>query len=79
MFAETDAVPLFPTYLWMHQLSAADTARVNGNIKSSLTNIRTSIGGEIPRQWWQTEQDLHTLPEFQELNQYILGAAKGIM
>ena len=79
MFAETDAVPLFPTYLWMHQLSAADTARVNGNIKRSLTNIRTSIDGEIPRQGWQTEQDLHTLPEFQELNQYILGAAKGIM
>ena len=56
MFAETDAVPLFPTYLWMHQLSATDTSRVNGTIKSGLTNLRASIGDEIPRQGWQTEQ-----------------------
>lgn len=79
MFAETEAVALFPTYLWMHQLEPADRDRVNSAIRAKLRSLRAGLSGDVPKQGWQTDQRLHTLPEFQELNRFIFAATQGIV
>lgn len=79
MFAETEAMVLFPTYLWMHQLDPRDSDRVNGAIRAKLKSLRAHYSGEVPRQGWQTDHNLHLLPEFQELNKFIFAATKGIV
>jgi uncharacterized protein (TIGR02466 family) len=79
MFAETEAIGLFPTYLWMHQLNPRDRDRVNSAIREKLTSLRANLPSEVPKQGSQTDQNLHTLPEFQELNKFILAATKGIV
>jgi len=36
-------------------------------------------GEDPPPNGWQTDPDLHQLPEFQELNRYILAASNGVL
>ena len=79
MFSQTEAIGLFPTYLWMHQLEPADSERVNNAIRSKLEFMRASNVGEMPKNGWQTDKNLHALPEFQDLNQFILSATSGIV
>ncbi len=79
MFAETEAIGLFPTYLWMHQLEPGDRDRVNSAIRAKLNSIRANLSGDVPKQGWQTDQILQSLPEFQELNKFVLAATKGIV
>ena len=79
MFAETEAIVLFPTYLWMHQLAPQDSDRINSAIRAKLKSLRTDITGDDPKQGWQTYHNLHQLPEFQELNKFIFAATKGVV
>ena len=79
MFAETEALVLFPTYVWMHQLDRQDYERINDTIRAKLKSLQATYSGEVPKQGWQTHNNLHTLPEFQELNSFIFAATKGIM
>lgn len=79
MFAESDAVTLFPTFLWMNQLKPEDRDRVNSSIRAKLKALRAGLPPVTPKQGWQTEQNLHTLPEFSELNRFILAATGGIV
>ena len=78
MFTDTSAMTLFPTLVWLHQLGADDTERMNGVIRAKLMTLLENKLPVAPGQKLQTEQDLHTLPEFQELNKCILTAAKGV-
>lgn len=78
MFAETQALPLFPTFLWMHQLEPAERDRMNGNIRAKLSALMEKNAEVSDEKTFQTVQDLHTLPEFQEFNRVILTAAQGV-
>jgi uncharacterized protein (TIGR02466 family) len=78
MFAETSAMPLFPTFVWMHQLSADDTGRMNNVIRAKLMSLLERNLPAEPGEKLQTEQNLHQLPEFQELTSCILAAASGV-
>jgi uncharacterized protein (TIGR02466 family) len=63
----------------MHQLEPAERDRLNGGIRAKLSELmekNPSVDGE---KGFQTVQDLHTLPEFQEFNRVILAAGKGVM
>ena len=79
MFSQTEAIALFPTYLWMHQLESGDTDRMNNAIRAKLEIMRANYVGEMPKNGWQTDKNLHTLAEFQELNRFIFAATKGIV
>lgn len=79
MFSDTQALTLFPTHLWMHQLQPTERDRINGAIRAKLTQLMEKNASTMPHKVLQTVQDLHTLPEFQEFNQAVLAAAGGIV
>jgi uncharacterized protein (TIGR02466 family) len=79
MFVHNEAAVLFPTYLWVHQLEPQDQERVSSAIRAKLDSLRSNISGAVPDNSWQTGDDLHTLPEFQELNRCIFAATKGVI
>ncbi|MBK17478.1 MAG: hypothetical protein CMM52_01385 [Rhodospirillaceae bacterium] len=79
MFAENQAIPLFPTFVWMHQLNPEDTVRINNTIRAKLLSLLGPDAQQHENKANQTNQNLHTLPEFQEFNQVLLKATKGVM
>lgn len=79
MFAATHLVPLFPTYVWVHDLEPADHQRVNRELREAIEGVLKPRGSAKPQAGWQTRQDLHTLAEFQTLHGYIIEAVKGVL
>ncbi|NKB20968.1 MAG: hypothetical protein GKS01_10755 [Alphaproteobacteria bacterium] len=79
MFAENHAMPLFPTFVWMHRLKPEDTKRVNDTIRTKLLSMLEPGAEKLQNFRHQTDQNLHTLPEFQEFSEYLLAATKGVM
>lgn len=78
MFSKTGVIPLFPTYLWMHKLSPDEYTSLNAGLRQALTKLRQDDTEKNTDGLIQTHTRLHTLPEFQDLNQFILGAALGV-
>lgn len=79
MFESTQAMTLFPTVCWLHDLPAAEAAGLNRNLEAAVEAILAprqapSAGGN-----WQTSQDLHLRPEFQPLVQLIHTAGQGVV
>jgi hypothetical protein len=72
-------MPLFPTFVWTHRLKPEDTTRVNDTIRTKLLSLLQPGAAKRKNFRHQTEQNLHTLPEFQEFNQYLRAATKGVM
>ena len=75
----TEIVPLFPTLVWKMQLSRDTYEPINAKIESKLMELahatpELSTNGKL-----QTDQTLHHLPEFQDLNNIINGAATGVL
>jgi uncharacterized protein (TIGR02466 family) len=79
MFAHTEILPFFPTLIWSHQIEAAAAARMNGGIRAKLEALIAASPDKDHTGMWQTEHDLHTLPELQELTSYFMGATQGVL
>lgn len=79
MFAETNALTLFPTFLWQHQLEPAESDRINSAFRAKLAELMEKNASDSPAKVLQTVQDLHTLPELQEFSRTVLTAARGVM
>lgn len=78
MFSETNALTLFPTFLWQHRLDDATRERVNGAIRAKLSELVEKNASTSAEKVMQTVQDLHTLPEFAEFASLVLTAARGV-
>lgn len=75
----TEIVPLFPTLVWKMQLARETYAPINEGIKAKLMALAQAAPGLAPDGKLQTDQTLHHLPEFQDLNEIIYGAASGVL
>jgi len=78
MFADNQALPLFPTTVWLHRLEQERAAKMNDTIRTKLLSLLEPGAENLENARHQTEKDLHTLPEFQEFNQVLMTAAKGV-
>lgn len=79
MFANTEILPFFPTLIWSHQIEAGAASRMNLGIRAKLDALIAASPDKNHTGMWQTEHDLHTLPELQELTTYFKGATKGVL
>ena len=75
----TEIVPLFPTLIWKMQLARETYEPMNEKIAAKLQALAEAISGGVPGGKLQTDQTLHRLPEFEELNDIIRGAATGVL
>lgn len=74
-WAGTDALALFPTFVWRFDLDAELRDRANDGIIAGLDARRPAR----PTRAWQSTQELHTLGELSELVDVIAHACRGVL
>jgi uncharacterized protein (TIGR02466 family) len=76
---EHSAIPLFPTMVWASQLRPEVTARVNEALLRKLDEAKGRSPDLKPQGKWQTDQQLHTVPELAELTGTITDIARHVL
>lgn len=79
MFKAKKAFPLFPTTLWSFQLPEEAFRRINAGLVTKLDQLVAAAPDQNHKGGWQTEHDLHTLPEMQELNAFFMDAVNEVL
>ncbi|MFQ6022779.1 MAG: 2OG-Fe(II) oxygenase family protein [Acidiferrobacterales bacterium] len=74
-----EVVALFPTFVWKTQLKREDYEVINEKIRNKLKELTADKPSLEPGNKWQTEQELHKLEEFRQLNAFIHVATKGVL
>jgi uncharacterized protein (TIGR02466 family) len=71
--------PLFPTFIWQHELPAADAAKINRTLLEWLSALRPPADKYSAGRTWQTDTDLQDKPEMAELNRRVMTAGDGVL
>ncbi len=79
MFQTKEELPLFPTTLWSYQLPTDTYGRINTALNNKFDQLIAAVPDRDHNDSWQTEHDLHTLPEMQELNGYFMNVVNEII
>jgi uncharacterized protein (TIGR02466 family) len=79
MFENTTAQPVFPTYLWIHDLRADLVGPLNQSLSDMLDKLTSPRPELAPGTNWQTDQTLHQLPEFSDLVKIINFASDQVL
>lgn len=79
MFDARSALSFFPTFVWVHDLAAADRAEIESTAVALVERLLTPRPPLKGRTQWQTPTDLQLRPEFAKLNAAVLAAAQGIV
>ena len=75
----TDAVPLFPTFVWKTQVARAAFKPMNARMRERLSTLTASQAPLAPGEKYQTEQNLHQLPEFAQFAELVLATSRGVL
>lgn len=78
-FERKAVFPLFPTFIWQHELPASDYVPLNKALLDWLSAMRPATDKYSAGRTWQTETDLHERPEMAELNKRVLAAGEGVL
>lgn len=79
MFESKNEFPLFPTTLWTFKIPSDVSDRINTEIRDLLDRLVAAAPANNPGAFLQTEHDLHTLPEMQELSGYFMNAVDDVV
>ena len=78
MIANSDAMALFPTFVWKYQLKPEAFVPMNERLIGVLDELRP-VKESVPKgKLWQTAPDLHLNEGFAELIGYVSAAAGGV-
>ena len=67
VFAATDVLRMFPSFVWKAELKPKIHRRLNEDIISMLDGMRRTLPEPAPGRSWQSDQDLHKLSDLCEL------------
>lgn len=73
-FAESQALPFFPTLVWVRNLSPGDYEPMNRRLLETIEGIISPRPALLPGQTWQTANDLHKREDLGELLSYVEAA-----
>ncbi len=79
VFAATDVLRIFPTFVWKAELEPEVYQRINKSIIHRLEQIRQSGPEPAPAQGWQSGHDLHKWDEFRELETFVNHAVRRVL
>lgn len=79
MFHDQQTIKLFPCPVWLFDINSDSVEIVNRNTMAAIEQMRPSEKEGQPRQQWQSPNDLHTFPEFEELNNIIKSTASDVL
>jgi uncharacterized protein (TIGR02466 family) len=75
----SEAVPLFPTFVWKTQLQEHVYRRINDNMHSALARLTRALPAVPAAGKFQTDQTLHQLAELTQFCDIVLSAANGVL
>lgn len=75
----TDAVPLFPTFVWKTQFTRPCYEPMNARMLTRLRSLTADRPPLSPGEKYQTEQNLYLQPEFQDLADLALATSRGVL
>jgi uncharacterized protein (TIGR02466 family) len=78
-FQQQQAIPIFPTLIWAHDLPPEEAGPLNDRLAAAIETLIAPRPAILPGQTWQTHQDLHLRPEFKGLVDLIHQAARGVL
>lgn len=78
-FEAAEVVHIFPTCVWRAEVERDIRRKVNKAILAKLESIERESPGVPPDQAWQTDQDMHEAPEFQELISCLGDAVRDVL
>lgn len=73
-FAESQALPFFPTLVWVRDLQPGDYQPMNRRLLETIDSILSPRPALQPGQTWQTRTDLHKREELAEFLGYVEAA-----
>ena len=79
VFAATDVLRMFPTFVWKAELEPEVHRRINSSIIQRLEVLRGSAPEPAPGQGWQSNHELHKLDEFSELGSCLNDAVARVL
>jgi len=79
MFQTKNSLALFPTTIWSFQIPTDTFGHINTGLRNKLDQLIAAAPDKNHKGSWQTDHDLHTLPEMQELNGYFMNAANEVI
>jgi len=79
MFSQVTPQPLFPTFVWSHDLEDKVRDPLNQELRTALKRLTPDWSTLPPGRNLQTEQNLHTRPEFATLSDIALTAARNVV
>lgn len=77
--ANSEVLPLFPTFVWKCQLQPEVYKPINETILTELDALRQSLPELKPGQAWQSMHSLHRLPEFDVLVSCIEDSTRSVL
>jgi len=78
-FERKAVFPLFPTFIWQHELPAADYEPMNQALLDWLSAMRPAADKYSAGRTWQTDTDLQDRPQMAELIKRVLAAGEGVL
>ena len=79
MFESKTILPLFPTNVWAHDLTAEAQAALQAALKPRIEALLTPRPAIAPGETWQTRNDLQSDPTFAPLLGHIKAAVEGVL
>ena len=79
VFAATDVLRMFPTFVWKAELEPEVQRRLNKSIVHRLERIRRSSREPASGQGWQSGHELHKWDEFRELGFCVNHAVRRVL
>lgn len=74
-----EVLPLFPSFVWKTQLKEHIFTEINEDMHAVLARLTSSMPA-LPRGGqYQTDHNLHSLPEFAHFEEIVLSAANGVL
>lgn len=79
MFAETDVIPLFPTFVWTFDLDPKVSAKINSRILKRVEHVLPRLSTPKPDSYpYQSEPNLHEHKDFKDLAGIIVTACESL-
>lgn len=79
MFKSMSVSEIFPTPLWIVDLEPGAAGPLNEKLRDKIEELTHPRSDRGPGGTWQTDQLLHTLPEFADFSTIVKNAARGAL
>ncbi|TDJ63819.1 MAG: hypothetical protein E2O36_02740 [Proteobacteria bacterium] len=80
MFKSSQVMQLFPVFVWAQVLEDDIAGPLNEHLRQQVSLLKpVDADPDAPYSGWQTRNDLHTLPEFGQMNDIIHASARKVL